>query len=459
LQLKKLHDEASWSKKRRILTWLVIIIVLLGLTYYYYNKYQPTGTAAKGRNVEEKSQPLKSTTKTAPKNNNKSSNKKSTSGKNPPKTSSPSANSKKKTESEKPTKTSPPAGTNKYHPSSKITDLPILRRPVPPSDPDRPLIIEILAADDSLEVKAYDIAVEKFDAILNRFPQSPRGLLGKAMALEGAGMKSTKPKFKLDKAIDLYYQVGFDSFLASEDLKLHALIRLAKCADLRSKHTLTVKALEFAAKLEPENPTLLTRLGQAYIKANKLTKAKTTLDNVITKWPNNTLALASIGYLLYREDNCTGALQLFLIGLSENEEVRQDGRFYIYAGECMTKLNKTDEAKMLYNEGVQRGLFPSVDQRSVYNENGLDAKPWWGLSETKESILLKFEEKTDAIKHEIALAINNGLMEDHSMTLYSKGTQNPKGCQAVPETCNILSKMTSAETCKRGEVSEFKPLL
>jgi hypothetical protein len=60
---------------------------------------------------------------------------------------------------------------------------------------------------------------------------------------------------------------------------------------------------------------------------------------------------------------------------------------------------------------------------------------------------------------EIALAINNGLMEDHSMTLYSKGTQNPKGCQAVPETCNILSKMTSAETCKRGEVSEFKPLL
>ena len=40
------------------------------------------------------------------------------------------------------------------------------------------------------------------------------------------------------------------------------------------------------------------------------------------------------------------------------------------------------QALVLYGEAVSRDLFPSVWQRSLYNEPGLRAMPWWGVGET-----------------------------------------------------------------------------
>lgn len=37
----------------------------------------------------------------------------------------------------------------------------------------------------------------------------------------------------------------------------------------------------------------------------------------------------------------------------------------------------------LYNEAVSLELFPSVWQRSLVNEPGLRAMPWWSLDQTK----------------------------------------------------------------------------
>ena len=38
---------------------------------------------------------------------------------------------------------------------------------------------------------------------------------------------------------------------------------------------------------------------------------------------------------------------------------------------------------MLFGEGVSLGLFPSVWQRSLVNEPGLRATPWWSVSNLK----------------------------------------------------------------------------
>ena len=40
------------------------------------------------------------------------------------------------------------------------------------------------------------------------------------------------------------------------------------------------------------------------------------------------------------------------------------------------------QALVLYGEAVSRDLFPSVWQRSLYNEPGLHAMPWWDVGET-----------------------------------------------------------------------------
>ena len=41
------------------------------------------------------------------------------------------------------------------------------------------------------------------------------------------------------------------------------------------------------------------------------------------------------------------------------------------------------QAMALYSEAVSLELFPSVWQRSLINEPGLQAMPWWSLEQTK----------------------------------------------------------------------------
>ena len=37
---------------------------------------------------------------------------------------------------------------------------------------------------------------------------------------------------------------------------------------------------------------------------------------------------------------------------------------------------------MLYGEGVGRDVFPSLYQRSLFNEPGVRAIPWWSVEDT-----------------------------------------------------------------------------
>ena len=401
LQLKRLQNEESWKQRKQYLMWLIIILVLIALTYYYYT-YQPSkknmssqqrpvqtknskkqdtndaaAAASSSKREQTKGNEKKKDSKLKSKSSSEQSQKKSNtqtkkpnpSPKSPPTGSSkppPTGSSKPPpTGSSKPPPTGsgkpPPTGSGKPPPTGsskppkddsllkkKITDLPILRRPIPPADSDRPLIMEILAADDLLADKQYQKAVDKFDAILNRFKQSPRGLLGKALSLEGLGKRKKSPKL-VDKAIDLYYQVGFDSFLANDDIKMAALVQLVSCSKSRNKENMAVKALEKIVEMEPEYEAYVMKLSQAYISSGKLAEAKQLLNKLVTKDPNNVLVAASLGYIFYKENNCTGALPWLLYGISEGTNVvPESGKLYLYAGECLTKLRRPEEVCYYY---------------------------------------------------------------------------------------------------------------
>jgi hypothetical protein len=57
------------------------------------------------------------------------------------------------------------------------------------------------------------------------------------------------------------------------------------------------------------------------------------------------------------------------------------------------RLGRTQDAFRVYEEAVELGLFPSVYQRSTYNLDGLAARPWWTLSQTRCSKHLKVKNR------------------------------------------------------------------
>ena len=227
----------------------------------------------------------------------------------------------------------------------KIADLRLLRRPVPPADQDRPHIIEILSADDLLQSGDYNRALEKFNEILGRFRQSPRATFGKALALEHIAVKKKSNKL-MDTAIDFYYDVAFESVLANDDLKLNALIRLASHAQNRGKINLSIRALQKASEMEPTNSDYAVRVGVALMNDKQTDKAVEQFETVLKSWPNDSLAHANLGYLLYREKRYEEAVTHLLAGArGKGEGVRSDPKYYLYAGDALVRLNRSDEVR------------------------------------------------------------------------------------------------------------------
>ena len=120
-------------------------------------------------------------------------------------------------------KKNPSAPKSKTKPTSDIptiavSDMRLLRRPVPAEDSDRPYIIEILNGDNLLLEERFSEGLEKFNEVLKMFPQSPRGLFGKGETLTGLARQKSSNKLR-DIAID-FYQDAANSFLAPKDLKV-----------------------------------------------------------------------------------------------------------------------------------------------------------------------------------------------------------------------------------------------
>ena len=228
--------------------WAVVVVVLLllliGLYYYYTNMYQLTGGTGnvtggggkvKDRVAKDVERKKKSDAKSkAAKSDVKSKAAKSDGGAKTGATDSKKSAKSKLTERDggkdakskttaKQAKKNPSAPKSKTKPASDIptiavSDMRLLRRPVPAEDSDRPYIIEILNGDNLLLEERFSEGLEKFNEVLKMFPQSPRGLFGKGETLTGLARQKSSNKLR-DIAID-FYQDAANSFLAPKDLKV-----------------------------------------------------------------------------------------------------------------------------------------------------------------------------------------------------------------------------------------------
>ena len=355
--------------------WIVIIIILviavIGL--YYYFSYASSGLpatklksaskqgatkkattkkavgdtnnkAAKEKRTESKESPPKKGKEPATSINKKTTPKKSTksdsSSKNPP----PPAQAKKKTKSQ----ASPDTATEQGDASDDSIHARVLRRPYKPDDPDRPHLVDLLSGDNLLLEGKYTLAMEKFNEVLKQFPQSTRAMYGKGVALRHMAREKRSNKL-LDTAVDFLYKAGMESFMGSEDVRIEALKELADTAYERGKTQLAIKALEKLVEYKKEDPDAANQLGMGYLAVGNKKKAKSHFKKVLEQFKGDHFAKAQLGFILFSEKKYEEALPLLLEGIRENEIIKTNPKFYLYAGDTLTRLNRSDEVKIKLN--------------------------------------------------------------------------------------------------------------
>lgn len=223
-----------------------------------------------------------------------------------------------------------------------LTGIPVLQWPIAPADADRPFIIEILTGEKAIRRKKYKQALEEFEGILTRFPQSPRGMFGKAETLCAFAEYKRSNKY-LDLCIDAYWNVGIENILTTKDVRRVALLRLANRATFRGKTKTSLRAWTELTRYFPEERHYTREIALVYLTANKYDKALEHFKTITIKWPDDAFSKAHIGLILKMGGKHEEALPLLLEGLRNDEDVRKMTKFYYHTGECLTQLGRHEE--------------------------------------------------------------------------------------------------------------------
>ena len=109
------------------------------------------------------------------------------------------------------------------------------------------------------------------------------------------------------------------------------------------KAAAAVSALEKLYSLDSDDRVVANRLGAAYTKTGQLNKAEEHFRKLLNETPDNFYAKAYLGYVRFRERRYEEALPLLLEGIRRDESIGKNARFYLYAGESFTRLNRSDE--------------------------------------------------------------------------------------------------------------------
>lgn len=221
----------------------------------------------------------------------------------------------------------------------------VLRQPLTGADPDRPHVLDIIAADNLLVAGDYREALDRFNAILSQFPQSPRALLGKGLTLVRMA-KEKKSNKLMDTAIDFFRKAGLESFLSTPAVKLSALLAMVDHARDRGNLKLAIEGTEKLMELYEDNAVYANQLGILYLSQGSMKKARAQFKNNVEKF-DNSYSKAQLGYILYSEKQYEQALPLIVEGIRQDEEIRMNGNFYNYAGDILVRLNRSEEVGLL----------------------------------------------------------------------------------------------------------------
>lgn len=190
------------------------------------------------------------------------------------------------------------------------------------------------------------------------------------------------------------------------------------------------------------------------------------LHSTLLRWRDDGFAAVHYGFVLKNLDQSLEQAVTFLRqGIQSGADGTNDGRFYFNLGDALIRLGKYDEAKSVFKKGAQQKLFPSENQRSLYNVNHLKARPFWTLAESgyKQEFRI-LEQNWLQIRDEGLSVLNKeGFFTDEAENLrdsgvwkqyelFARGKRNARNCERTPLTCKLIEAFPAARFCKRGQV-------
>lgn len=160
-----------------------------------------------------------------------------------------------------------------------------------------------------------------------------------------------------------------------------------------------------------------------------------------------------------------GAVTYIREGVEVDPDGTKDGIIYTTWGEALQRLGQDVEAQRVFQRGADYHLYPSALQRSMYNVNNLEAKPFWTVKETGVKTKLEtIKQNWHLIRDEaMKLLSGDGHFGDESeqlldvgdwkqFMLFARGQKETDNCHKAPLTCKIIEMFPEARFCKRGQV-------
>ncbi|XP_037794891.1 titin-like [Penaeus monodon] len=338
------------------------------------------------------------------------------------------------------------------------------------SDVDNEIREELDAAEKELPQNPGK-ALNSFGALLHRVPQSARALYGRACSLDRLA-EVERSNSRLEQAIATYRSV-IDMADEHPDQVPLPLLRLAaeKCIERMRFRGFMGKAVRVQQRLLqrfPEDINLRNQMGVTFLLMNQPTAAKDVFKEVLEKWPEDGFAQVHYGFVLKTsyKDNSAG-IEYMQKGINSGAEGTQDGRFYFHLGDALQREGKAEEAYKLYDTAVEKGLFLSRYQRSLYNIDRLRSQPLWAQEETTyQEFFKKLEQNWLEIRKEgleaLALPPQDGFRPEaenlqdtgdwKQYEIFSRGRKITANCVKTPQTCALVESFKPAAGCKRGQV-------
>ncbi|KAM9500698.1 aspartyl/asparaginyl beta-hydroxylase isoform 2-T2 [Clarias gariepinus] len=329
---------------------------------------------------------------------------------------------------------------------------------------DKTLKSEINAAEKLRKKGKVEEALHAFEALVQKYPQSPRSRYGKAQAEDDMAEKLRSNDMLL-KAVNTYREAA-ELPDAPGDLIRASLKRRADRQQFLGRTRGSLVTLERLVQIFPEDITLKNDLGVAHLLIGDNKGAKRVYEEVLAMAPSDGFAKVHYGFILKAENQIAESIPYLKEGLESGAPGTDDGRFYFHLGDALQRVGDTTEAHEWYEAGYKHGHFASVWQRSLYNVPGLRAQPWWTAKETGYTDLVRTLERNWMTIKEEALGVldaNRGLFlpEDENLretgdwgqfTLWQQGRKVGSSCQSVPKTCALLERFKEATSCKRGQI-------
>ncbi|XP_076780329.1 aspartyl/asparaginyl beta-hydroxylase isoform X5 [Arvicanthis niloticus] len=328
---------------------------------------------------------------------------------------------------------------------------------------DKTIKAELDAAEKLRKRGKIEEAVNAFEELVRKYPQSPRARYGKAQCEDDLAEKRRSNEV-LRRAIETYQEAANLPDAPTDLVKL-SLKRRSERQQFLGHMRGSLLTLQRLVQLFPSDTTLKNDLGVGYLLMGDNDSAKKVYEEVLNVTPNDGFAKVHYGFILKAQNKIAESIPYLKEGIESGDPGTDDGRFYFHLGDAMQRVGNK-EAYKWYELGHKRGHFASVWQRSLYNVNGLKAQPWWTPKETGYTELVKsLERNWKLIRDEGLMVMDKAkglfLPEDENLrekgdwsqfTLWQQGRKNENACKGAPKTCSLLEKFSETTGCRRGQI-------